>query len=377
MADTPETDKPDTEPSADKPSAKQLPATTTIRPRRRPVALLVALALVIGAAAGGGALWYLQQAQQRELDTRLQVLEQGQDNRFDSAPLERQLDQLQESLQRQGQTLEDLDNRMDSRADAEVQKALSRQVANLDQRLQALSSASGANWKLLEAEFLLQLVSHRSGLGQSGPETLQLARAADQLLREVDQPELFAVRQALSAEINSLEQVQSIDREGLYLRLANLQTAIDDLPLTPRYQFTPASDETTEAEAVEGVWNTVKASVRRALDALAGYVRVRHHDQPVEPLLAPEQSIFLRQNLRLMLEQAQLAVLQAEPRIYQQSLEKSQRWVATYLTGSEQSEALLEQLEALQMESLVAEPVATGEALRLLQAHLASRGEQS
>ena len=383
MAETPDNDQPQAAEPEQKASdaslpAKAEPAETSGRKSRNGgkggSRLLAALILVVlGAAVGSGAHWYWQQQQQDELESRLQALESRETDSFDSEPLERRVAQLQAAADSREATLTQVETALASRAESRLVEGLAAQVAQLEARLQSLGGDAGERWKLLEAEFLLKLANHRAALGQSGAETLQLARAADALLREIDSAELLAVRRALGAEINSLEQVEPVDPEELYLQLAKLQDAIVDLPLAPRYQYRSGEAETPEPEAAEGVWNTVKASVRRALKALSGYVRIRRHDQPVEPLLPPEQAQYLRENLRLTLSQAQLAVLQAQPGIYRQNLEKARQWVETYLSDSAQRRDMLAQLQALQERTLVAEPVALGESLRLLQAQLAKR----
>lgn len=383
MAETPDNDQsPAAEPERKTPDAG-LPATAETdeaqahkgsdggkaRPRLLPALILV----VLGAAVGGGALWYWQAQQQSALETRLQALEENRAESFDSGPLEQRIERLQAAADNREATLAQLEAALGARAETRLVESLAAQVAELEARLQALGGDAGERWKLLEAEFLLKLVNHRSALGQSGAETLRLARAADALLREIDSPELLAVRRALGAEISSLEQVEPVDREELYLQLARLQDAISDLSLAPRFEYRPDEAETPEPEAAEGVWNTVKASVRRALKALSNLVDVSHHGQPVEPLLPPEQAQYLRENLRLTLSQAQLAVLQAQPGVYRQNLEKARQWVETYLSDSPQRRDMLAQLQALQERTLVAEPVALGESLRLLQAQLAKR----
>lgn len=96
---------------------------------------------------------------------------------------------------------------------------------------------------------------------------------------------------------------------------------------------------------------TWQDSVGRVLGAikatLAKVFVVRQHDKPVEAMLPPQQELYLRQNLRLMLEQAQLALLARKPDTYQQSLDKAQQWIARYFIGEDAAtQAALETLES-------------------------------
>jgi uroporphyrin-3 C-methyltransferase len=59
-------------------------------------------------------------------------------------------------------------------------------------------------------------------------------------------------------------------------------------------------------------------------------VRVRRHDQPIEPLLTIEEEWYLYQNLRLKLEQARLAVMQRNNKLMQQTLGEADAWLVRY-----------------------------------------------
>jgi uncharacterized protein HemX len=72
------------------------------------------------------------------------------------------------------------------------------------------------------------------------------------------------------------------------------------------------------------------------LDTL-GLVRIRKTIEVQIPLLAPEQDYFLRENLRLMLYGAQLAILQADVTTYAQNIEAAQKWVSNYFDTDAQS----------------------------------------
>jgi uroporphyrin-3 C-methyltransferase len=92
----------------------------------------------------------------------------------------------------------------------------------------------------------------------------------------------------------------------------------------------------------------LKASWNRALDKFEKLIIIRHRDEPIEPLLSPEQAFFLRQNLHLMLEQAQVALLQRKQQPFDSSLSRAREWIATYFDSKDATTtALLEGLAEL------------------------------
>ena len=92
----------------------------------------------------------------------------------------------------------------------------------------------------------------------------------------------------------------------------------------------------------QGFWSAV-------LEQIGSYVRFRRFEgEGVEPLLAPEEAVYLEMNLRLMLERTQLAALRREQVIFQQSLATASDWIATYLdTDDPGIRRGLDELEAL------------------------------
>ena len=91
------------------------------------------------------------------------------------------------------------------------------------------------------------------------------------------------------------------------------------------------------------VWDQLTAALRE-------FVRVRRLDaeESVKPLLAPDESLYLELQLRLQLEQAQLAVLKRQQEVFQQSLGDVRHKVADYLKpDAPGSKVLVDELDAL------------------------------
>ncbi|UTF58701.1 uroporphyrinogen-III C-methyltransferase [Gilvimarinus sp. DA14] len=305
------------------------------------------LLLLLAAAVAGG--WYgwqmwqqLQALQARELPAPVEAPPP-----FDAGPLERQLAELQQQNNTLSRRLEQLAN---AEIDPQLVRSLAADVGSVQSRLDAMADTSRDDWKLAEAAFLLRLANQKVLVEHNSSEALALAQAADKIIKEQDDPGLFAIRQALSQEMTELKMVEPVDREGIYLQLQALIDQVSQLPLLQSFQrqlpvATEAQVQDPAAEA--GAWARVKASVMRGLQTLGSLVRVNNHAEPVEPLLGPEQAWFLRQNLQLMLEQAQIALLREESRVYHQSLERAQDWLQKYFSRNAQTQVVSDELQKL------------------------------
>lgn len=200
-------------------------------------------------------------------------------------------------------------------------------------QVEAGRSTSEADWRLAEAQYLLRLANQRVLMEQRPEGALTLLRSADKVLAALDDVSLYALRQALAQDIAKLEAVPKLDVEGTYLRLAALINQTADLPtlsLEQQRQLPDMLKEITPAAVDETLQQDIQSAFSRAISSLESLVVIQQHDRPVEPLLSPEQGHYLRQNLQLMLEQAQLALLRQQQEIYKTSLTRSSELLARY-----------------------------------------------
>ena len=72
------------------------------------------------------------------------------------------------------------------------------------------------------------------------------------------------------------------------------------------------------------LWYTVRDNVIRM-------VRIRERDEPIAAPLTPDQQYYLQQNMHLMLEQAQIALLREQTELYEHSLQRVSEWLDAYL----------------------------------------------
>ncbi|WP_372743172.1 uroporphyrinogen-III C-methyltransferase, partial [Neptunomonas sp.] len=201
------------------------------------------------------------------------------------------------------------------------------------QQVTAKQTNTRKDWLLAEVEYLLRLANQRILMENTSSGALSLLKSADKILKETDDVSIYAVRKTLASDIAALESVPTYDLEGSYLKLAALTEQISNLrlvPLTDKNKLPSLIEEITP-EAMSETWSSgLKESWAKAVDKVEKLVVVQHRDEPIEPLLSPEQNYYLQQNLHLMLEQAQLALLQKNQIAFDRSLAKAEEWTSTY-----------------------------------------------
>lgn len=269
--------------------------------------------------------------------------------------LREQLEQTSLTLETKQQVLEgDLEKDLVEQQQ-EVQASLNdlaEQLDNNNARLLSLSSVNRDEWKLQEAQYLLRLADQRILLEKDSQNALALAISADDVLRDIDQADLVGVRKLLAEEIAVLKLAGVIDREGIYLRLSALSTQVDAIPFIEPLGQEQGVLADEEIPADETFKQKITRNIYAMLHKLGSYVRVRDHGKTINAVLPPDEQKFLQQNLRLMLEQAQVALLRNEKAIYQESLVKAQNWINQYYSLNEKAKAVLEELQALQQENI-------------------------
>jgi len=315
-------------------------ASAPIKTHTGSFALLWLFVVLIVAAICFGGLFVFQQSNSQQ-----QII----------ASLRTQVEQQAQAMETRQQLLEDNLDKEFVEQQAAIQanlNDLAEQVDSNNARLLSLSSVNRDEWKLQEAQYLLRLADQRILLEKDSQNALALALSADDVLRDIDQADLVGVRKLLAEEIAVLKLAGVIDREGIYLRLSALSNQIDAIPFI---EPLGAQEEVLEEDVIPAD-ETVKQKLTRNFYALmhklGSYVRVRDHGKTINAVLPPSEQKYLQQNLRLMLEQAQVALLRNEESIYQESLVKAQNWINQYYSLNEKAAAVLEELQSLQQEEI-------------------------
>lgn len=281
----------------------------------------IALALLVGAGAAGGG-YYLWQQQQR-LNTGLQQ----QISELQST-LTTRLDNNRSAIDSLGRKIESGDGKLADRLNVTEQSLTTlREQMGRDRR----------GWAEAEVEHLLRLANQRLQLARDVKSAIGALTTADQRLAAIGEPAYTPVREMIANEIQALRARVDVDLEGMALRLSSLAKSVDSLPLaaTPQAPSPQASNQAPTSAAPQtgdkppvADWRQFLSALWRDIRGLVTISRVNRSDQA--PVLIPEERYFLRQNLRLKLEAARLALLQRQDGIYNQALAEATEWLQDY-----------------------------------------------
>ncbi len=208
---------------------------------------------------------------------------------------------------------------------------------------------------MAEAEYLLRLANQRLLTERASKGSQGLLETADKILAEMDDVDLFPIRQAIGEDLAALKLAPKVDRDGLFLRMAGLAKQIDNLPTLPKR--VPMAERNVEIAAAElpenvSVWHTIQDGLTRTSDYLLSYIEIRRN-QPVNKLLPPEAQAYVKLNLRFMIERAQLAMLREEKVIYETSIQQAREWLQTQFPVNSQIEAFVLELDELESQEII------------------------
>ncbi len=355
----PESSNASAEPSANnqKPSAiSKEPSASEAKPSssssKASWLLSIALMLLTGVVVAAGYWGWRQLTQQQANVVALQQQTESMARSRDA--LQAQLTTAQEKLDQQ------LALQQQQSSDVERALAVTEQRLNSQgKRLRNLTSTSREDWLLAEAEYLLRLANQRLLMERETEGAVALLEAADHILRDMDDMNIRDRREAVAKDMAALKLAPSVDRTGLYLELAALAQQIETLdfvqPTNPvlisKAQAKPevvfSSSGSTVSQTVESWQDRVMQSFQAAMGKLQQHISIQQHEKLPPPLLAPEHQAYLKQNLRLMLEQAQLALMREEQKVYQHSLQQASTWLHNYFTLNPQAILIAEEVDGI------------------------------
>ena len=212
-------------------------------------------------------------------------------------------------------------------------------------------AAQPGSWRAAEVEYLMRIANHRLLMERDVAGARDLLGLADEILAQLDDFAYHDVRALLAAELAALAGTESVDVQGVFLRLQALKATVRTLPL----RLAEYASHEDVASPVDGA---PEATVWAALlERLAGLVRFRHHDgEALRPLLAPRQADYLELQLGLALDRAQLAALGFDQNIYRASLDDARNWLRRYVdTTRPEAGGMVRELDALAALDLAAQ----------------------
>jgi uroporphyrin-3 C-methyltransferase len=328
--------------------------------RQRPAARIFAIALVLLAVIVA-ALWL--DTRGRIGSTQEEVARRLRDVESESREARNLARQVQEAL-REAQAKQ-------GALEARFAESQSQQLA-----LEALYQELARNrdeWQLAEIEQVLAIAQQQLQLSGNVRAALLALQLAENRLSRADRPQFLPVRRALTRDIERLKSLPQLDLPGLSLALDRLAAAVDTLPLAfdERAPRSAQDKNAKPAPAAEGLFARLGGEVWRELRQL---VVVRKVESPEPPLVPPTQAYFLRENLKLRLLNARLALLARDEAGYREDLRVAQGWIQRYFDArAKPAQGVLAQLKQLSSASLSFEPPSIADSLEAVRGFKARR----
>jgi uroporphyrin-III C-methyltransferase len=202
------------------------------------------------------------------------------------------------------------------------------QRTQLEDLIQQLSRSRDEN-VLADVDAAVRVAVQQSAITGSAEPLVGALRQAEERLSRINQPRVERVRRALARDLDRVRAVALTDIASLTIKLDEAIRSVDELPLLSqpdrRAASAPAPRPAASARvpartgsapaavATPGWWPVAEDQLRAALERIwveiRGLVRVTQIANPEAMLVAPEQAWFLRENLKLRLLNARLALL--------------------------------------------------------------------
>jgi uroporphyrin-3 C-methyltransferase len=168
-------------------------------------------------------------------------------------------------------------------------------------------------------------------------------QTAETRLQRLDRPQLAPLRKVIERDVERLRRSPFVDVVGLTVKIDNATEAVDALPLEMQ-QRPPAQEPVPPVEEASAFMRLL----RDIWQDLKSLVRIQTVERADVPLVDPGQAYFLRENLKLRLLSARLALLQRDARTYRNDLTQAVQWLERYYdTRDRDTAAVLATLKQL------------------------------
>ena len=251
-------------------------------------------------------------------------------------------------------------------------EAQSQQLA-LEQLYQDLSK-SRDEWALSEVEQVLSTASQQLQLAGNVQGALIALANADRSLSRSDKPQFITIRRAIARDTEKLRAMPSLDLAGVALRLDNVIAQVDTLPmLADEKPVLPSRPDRPQraapargvkgaplpeqpmglAERAQQTWRNWTDEMWTEVRQL---IRVRSVEEPAALMVSPSQAYFLRENLKLRLLNARLALLSRNEAAFRSDIEAAQEGLLKYFdTRARTTQTAQAQLRQVQANNLAIE----------------------
>lgn len=314
-----------------------------------------ALALAIVALAGvGGLFWHLQE---RLLATELQLARRI--GEFDTST--RQASTAAKDVR---VTVDALVGRV-AALESKSQEAQSQQLA-LATMYQEL--ARGQDERVVaDIEQTLLLAQQQLHLAGNVRAAILGLEAAEARLTALQKPQYARLQEAVARDMARLKLLPAADVVGINARLDALIQNADQLRLES--QPDPATPAALRGAMPTEARDRLGWMTSQAWQEIKQLVRIRRLDNPDLPLLSPEQAYFLRQNLKLRLLSARIAVLQRDEATFRSDVSAARKWLDQYFSRQDAAaQAMRESLQGLEQAPVALKDADISESIKALRA---------
>ena len=330
---------------------------TAAPPDMRRRALIVFSAMLVALAAS---LWMAWRAQHRVASVEQELVRRQQDSAGQSNEARLLAKQAQQGM-------------IDTAAKVALLEARVAEVAiqrsQLEELIQSLSRSRDENM-VVDIEASIRVALQQAAITGSAEPLVATLKQSDERLARYAQPRLEGVRRAIARDLDGVKAVSVTDIATLTIKLDEAVRMIDDLPLLalaePRKDSTPRPLAATAAPARSGsaasaasaasasalgwepaAWGELAGSLtQRVWGEAKSLVRITRIDHPDAMLLAPEQAFFLKENLKLRLLNARLALLSRQFETAQTDLTGARSMIERYFDKSSRRTTITTELLA-------------------------------
>ncbi|WP_294789694.1 uroporphyrinogen-III C-methyltransferase [uncultured Haemophilus sp.] len=320
------------------------PRTQTVVKKSGTGLSLLAILIALGV---GGAGYYFGQQQVDEFQQKLTALEAqinnktvvsapAQDVKFDTTQLA-QLESANKATQDKIAQVEELIN------------AKSHELVGLQSQINKVSAQANAqqptDWLFSEADFLLNNALRKLVLDNDVDTAVSLLKLADETLAKVNNSQSAAIRSAINQDLKQLLSVAGVDQNAVMQKLSQLANTVDELPVLD-VNF---GDDQNATKLSDSLSDWAENAEKSATSFLNHFIRISpKYGADRKELLAPNQDIYLRENIRLRLQLAIMAVPRQQNELYKQSLEAVASWIRSYFdTNAEVTQSFLKSVDEL------------------------------
>ena len=343
------------------------PRTQTVVKKSGTGLSLLAILIALGVGSAG---YYFGQQQVDEFQQKLTALEAqinnktvvsapAQDVKFDTTQLA-QLESANKSMQNKIAQVEELIN------------AKSHELVGLQSQINKVSAQANAqqptDWLFSEADFLLNNALRKLVLDNDVDTAVSLLKLADETLAKVNNSQSAAIRSAINQDLKQLLSVTGVDQNAVMQKLSQLANTVDELPVLD-VNF---GDDQNATKLSDSLSDWAENAEKSATSFLNHFIRISpKHGADRKELLAPNQDIYLRENIRLRLQLAIMAVPRQQNELYKQSLEAVASWIRSYFdTNAEVTQSFLKSVDELSELSIYVDVPSQLQSLSMLDKYL-------